>query len=192
MPALDENDAATCEGKVTLEETTAALNKMKNGSAPGYDGITTEFMKFFWSKIGTLVTNSFIEAFDRAELSYTLKQGVIILLHKGNELNKEDLNNRRLQILAKVLAETLSGVIPKLISEDQVGYIRGRNIATVIMTIDDVINYFNRTKKINKKNRLYSCRRFPENIRLNIKRFFIAYFQSIWVRSRLFKNGSQS
>ena len=41
MPTLDENDAATCEGKVTLEETSAALNKMKNGSAPGYDGITT-------------------------------------------------------------------------------------------------------------------------------------------------------
>ena len=67
MPTLDENDAATCEGKVTLEEISAALNKMNNGSAPGYDGITTEFMKFFWSKVGTLVTNSFIEAFDRGE-----------------------------------------------------------------------------------------------------------------------------
>ena len=29
MPTLDENDAATCEGKVTLEEISAALNKMK-------------------------------------------------------------------------------------------------------------------------------------------------------------------
>ena len=62
MPTLDENDSATCEGKVTLEETSAALNKMKHVSAPDYDGITTEFMKFFWSKFGTLVTNSFIEA----------------------------------------------------------------------------------------------------------------------------------
>ena len=68
---------------------------MKNGSAPGYDGITTEFMKFFSSKIGALVTNSFIEAFDRGELSYTQKQGVITLLHKGNELDKEDLKNWR-------------------------------------------------------------------------------------------------
>ena len=62
MPTLDENDSATCEGKATLEETSAALNKMKNGSAPGCDGITTEFMKFCWSKVGALVTNSFIEA----------------------------------------------------------------------------------------------------------------------------------
>ena len=33
MPTLDENDAATCEGKVTLEEISAALKRMKNGSA---------------------------------------------------------------------------------------------------------------------------------------------------------------
>ena len=128
MPTLDENDAATCEGKVTLEETSAALNKMKNRSAPGYDGIATEFMKFFWSKVWALVTNSLIETFDRGELSYTQKQGVITLLYKGNELDKEDLNSCRpitltntdYKILAKALAERLSGVIPKLVSEDQV------------------------------------------------------------------------
>ena len=45
------------------------------------------------------------------------------------------------------MAERLSGAIPKLVSEDQVGYIMGRNTATVVRTIDDVINYLNRTKK---------------------------------------------
>ena len=125
---------------------------MKNGSALGHDGLTTEFMIFGGSKIGTLDTNSFIEAFDRGELPYTQKQGVITLLHKGNEPDKEDLNNWRpitltntdYKILAKILAERLSGVIPKLVSEDQVGSIRGRNI---IRAIDDIINYLNRTIK---------------------------------------------
>ena len=155
MPTLAEDEAETCEGHVTLEETSAALKRMKNGSAPGYDGITTEFMKVFWNKIGTLVTKSFNEAFDRGELSYTQKQGVITLLHKASELDREELNNWRpitltntdYKILAKVLSERLSSVIPKLVNEDQVGYIKGRNIATVIRTIDDVINYLNRTKK---------------------------------------------
>ena len=88
----------------------------------------------FWSKIETLDTNSFIEAFDSGELSYSQKQGVITLLHKGNELDKEDLNNWRpitltntdYKILAKVLAKRLSGAILKLINEDQAGYIRGK------------------------------------------------------------------
>ena len=155
MPTLTENEAEYCEGHVTLEETSAALRQMKNGSAPGYDGITTEFMKVFWSKIGFLVTNSFNEAFDRGELSYTQKQGVITLLHKANELDREELNNWRpitltntdYKILAKVLSERLSSVILNLVNEDQVGYIKGRNAATVIRTIDDVINYLNQTKK---------------------------------------------
>ena len=38
LQALDKNDAATCEGKLILEETSTALNRMKNGSAPGYMG----------------------------------------------------------------------------------------------------------------------------------------------------------
>ena len=57
------------------------------------------------------------------------------------------LTNTDNKILAKVLAERLGGVIPKLVSEDQVGYNRGKNIATVIRTTDDVINYLDRTKK---------------------------------------------
>ena len=139
MPTLDENDSATREEKVSVEEISALLNQMENGSGPGSDGITTDIMKFFLNKVGVLATNSFVEAFDIGELSYTQKQGVITLLHKGNEVDKEELNNWRPvaltitdnKILAKVLADRLSGVIPKLVSEGQVGYIRGRNMATV-------------------------------------------------------------
>ena len=36
MPTFDEN-----EGNATLGETSAALNEIKNMSAPDYDGITT-------------------------------------------------------------------------------------------------------------------------------------------------------
>ena len=76
---------------------------------------------------------------------------MITLLYKGNELDNEELNdwqpltmtNTDYKILAKVLAERLSGAILKLVSENQVGYIRGRNIATVIRTINDIINYWN-------------------------------------------------
>ena len=38
-------------------------------------------------------------------------------------------------------------MIGKLINEDQVGYLKGRNISSVIRTIDDVIGYLNMTNK---------------------------------------------
>lgn len=152
---LDKEEAATCEGVVSLEETTKALKMMKNGSAPGSDGITTEFLKMFWNRVGNVITNSFIESFHKGELSYTQKQGIITLIHKGKNLEREALTNWRpitltnadYKILAKALAERLRGVIFKLVNEDQVGYIKGRNSSTVIRTIDDVINYLNKSNK---------------------------------------------
>ena len=49
--------------------------------------------------------------------------------------------------MAKVSARRLRVVIGKLSNEDQVGYVKGRNISSVIRTIDNLIGYFNVTKK---------------------------------------------
>ena len=49
--------------------------------------------------------------------------------------------------MAKVSARRLRVVIGKLSNEDQVGYVKGRNISSVIRTIDGVIGYLNMTKK---------------------------------------------
>ena len=152
---LDENEAKECEGEVTVNETTSALRIMKNGSAPGSDGLTIEFLKFFWHRIRGMVTNSFNDSFKEGQLSYTQRQGIITLIHKGKELERDKLSNWRpitltnsnYKVLAKVLAERLGNVIHKIVNKDQVGYIKNRNIATVIRTIDDVINYLNKTGK---------------------------------------------
>ena len=66
---------------------------MKNGSAPGGDGLTVEFYKFFWPKLKIMVTNTFNEAFASEELTYTQRQGIIILLHKGKDLPRDRFNN---------------------------------------------------------------------------------------------------
>jgi exonuclease III len=155
FPRLKQEEAELCEGKITFEETTYALSQMKNGSAPGCDGLTVEFIKFFWSKIGKLITDSFTEAYLKGELSYLQKKGIIVLIHKGKDLRRDKLSNWRpitltntdYKILAKTLALRMSAVIHKLVNEDQVGYIKGRNIAATLRTIDDVINYLNKTGK---------------------------------------------
>ena len=46
FPKLKEEEADRYEGLVTTEEVGQALNAMKNGSAPGGDGLTDEFYKF--------------------------------------------------------------------------------------------------------------------------------------------------
>jgi hypothetical protein len=71
-----------------------------------------------------------------------------MLIHKGKDLPRDNLNNWRpisltntdYKLVAKYLAIRLCRVISIIIDEDQIGFIKGRNISTTIRTIDDVIN----------------------------------------------------
>lgn len=44
-------------------------------------------------------------------------------------------------ILEKVLSRRLNKVITKLIADDECGFMKGRNIATILRTIDNIIHY---------------------------------------------------
>ena len=47
LPILEDNEKSQCEGHISDTEASKALKDMKNGSAPGSDGLTTEFYNFF-------------------------------------------------------------------------------------------------------------------------------------------------
>ena len=65
-------------------------------------------------------------------------------MHKDKNLPRDQLANWRpitflntdYTILAKARSMRLSTVIPKLVPEDQCGFVRGKNIATVLITTD--------------------------------------------------------
>ena len=57
--APEEHEQTFCEGKINESETAEALKEMKNGSAPGSNGLTTEFYKNFWPRIKCIVINSY-------------------------------------------------------------------------------------------------------------------------------------
>ena len=155
VPKLSEEEMKSCEGIISIGEATCALKMLNNDSSPGLDGLTTEFLKVFWNKLKQIVVNSFNKSFNSGSLSHTQKLAVITLLHKGKDLPKNKLNNWRpisltnadYKILAKCLANRLSNVIKTCISEDQVGYIKGRNVSSTLRTIDDIIDYWNLKNK---------------------------------------------
>ena len=148
-PQLTPEQQTSCEGQVSTEEAGFALSVMKNDSAPGIDGLTTPFYKFFWKDIKDLVTEAFNEAFDIGNLSISQRRAILTLIHKGKDLSRDQLGNWRpisltntdYKILAKSLALRLQKVIKSVILDDQVGYIKGRNISTIVRLIDDVIEY---------------------------------------------------
>ena len=148
LPKLDELEAANLEGMITRQEATEALKGMQNDKSPGTDGMTVNFFKFFWKDIGGFVVRSINEGFKRGEMSITQKEGIIVCLPK-EEKPREYLKNWRpislLNVAYKIgsacIANRIKAVLPKLINEDQTGFIPGRYIGDNIRTIYDIIAY---------------------------------------------------
>ena len=51
FPRVSEQDKAKTEEELTETESSSALQTMKNGSAPGPDGIPVEFYKTVWPDV---------------------------------------------------------------------------------------------------------------------------------------------
>ena len=61
---LSEDDAKVCEGLLSIDECSKAVDKLKLNKSPGSDGLTAEFYKTFWEDIKELVTDSLNEGFE--------------------------------------------------------------------------------------------------------------------------------
>ena len=148
LPKLDTNEMASLEGIITKQEATEALRAMKNDKSPGTDGMTVNFFKFFWTDIGYFVVRSINEGFMRGEMSVTQKEGVIICLPKEGK-PREYLENWRpislLNVAYKIgsscIANRIKAVLPKLINEDQTGFIPGRYIGDNIRILYDIMTF---------------------------------------------------
>ena len=149
---LKENDKNALEQPITKEEIGKGLLELNNDSTPGLDGITTSWYKVFYNKIKDILFNSYQESFGQSELGISQKLGVVSLLHKGKELSREHIKNWRpititntdYKILSKCLAKRMQSVLDELISPNQSGFMKGRNIADHIRLIDDAINLANK------------------------------------------------
>ena len=72
-----------------------ALQGMNHNKSSGYDGLTVEFYKHFWTQIKTFVVKSLNEGFDNEMMASSQRKGIITLLHEGKNLERDNLSNWR-------------------------------------------------------------------------------------------------
>ena len=146
IPKLSDEDRDNLEGPLTYDECKKVLETFQEDKAPGEDGFTAEFYKYFFELLGNDLIASFNEAQLKGELSISQRRGVITLTPKedGSLL---DLSNWRpitllnvdYKIAAKAIAKRLEQVLPDLIHPDQTGFVKGRYIGENIRLIADVM-----------------------------------------------------
>lgn len=148
--SLSDHERELCEGKVTLNECTEVVQKLRKNKSPGHDGLPSEFYKMFWGEINTLVIESFNESFEQGELSESQKTAILSLVFKKNDrLNIKNyrplsLSTTDYKILTFVLTTRLQKVLNTIISSDQSGYMKGRFIGCNMRMVEDIIDYADR------------------------------------------------
>lgn len=150
FPQLTDEDRALTDAPITNIECKAALDVMANNKSPSVSGFSKEFFQFFWLDLETILMNYINQAKSQGHFFVTQRRAVITMIPKKGDQKK--LKNKRAiclldivyKIVAKVLANRIMRVIPKLVAPDQTGSIRGRNIGFNLRMIDDVIKYSNK------------------------------------------------
>ena len=82
---LQDQDRSICDGKVTEEECSSAINNMKSNKAPGLDGLTVEFDREFLGKVNCFLIDVLNKSYDETLLSFSQWTSVSSLLFKKGD-----------------------------------------------------------------------------------------------------------
>ena len=148
LPVLDLRDKSCLGEKIWEKECFESILTFSNDKSPGSDGLPIEFYKAFWPEIKELLCSVYNSSFSEKSLPNSMRRSVITLLpKKGKDLlslknwRPISLLNSDYKILAKLLSLRIQKVLPKLISNDQYGFLKGRFIGENIRLFIDIQNF---------------------------------------------------
>jgi len=140
---LDEGVKESLEGEITLEELTKSMKSSNLSSCPGWDGISYKCLSKLWEYIKIPLLNMANESFEKGELSPTLRTALIKLIPKGKNNSKVgdwrpiSLLPTSYKIISGVVALRLEIALPHIIGRAQKGFLKYKNMGTVIHNVID-------------------------------------------------------
>ncbi|CAH9069343.1 unnamed protein product [Cuscuta epithymum] len=153
---LDQEDNNYLTGMPTEEEVKGAIWDLNQNGAPGPDGFNGKFFKKCWHIVGPDVVKAVQEFFIGIPPPRGFSSSLIVLIPKTevpstfSEFRPICLSNFNNKICTKVLASRLVKVLPKLISEEQAGFVKGRDISDQILIAQEMVHAID--KKVRGSN----------------------------------------
>ncbi|PKA63653.1 integrator complex subunit 11 [Apostasia shenzhenica] len=132
---ISDKDALRISSPVSNEEIVAAINSLGNNKAPGIDGITSSFLKGYWSATSTDVLNAIHLFFRNGSMPRRWKDTLVVLIPKvqGAELPSQfrpiSLCTTIYKVIAKILINRVKDVLNSLISQEQGAFVPRRGIS---------------------------------------------------------------
>jgi hypothetical protein len=138
------------------QEILKALKQIPRDKSPGPDGFGSAFLQDFWNTIKPDIVELFSEFYNNEACLDRNNRSFIILIKKKEDSCTPDayhpisLLNCMVKLITKVLAARLQNHLPKLIDEDQTGFVKSRCIADNFIYALDLVQCC----KIRKKKAL--------------------------------------
>lgn len=134
----------------SLEEVKKVVFSLDVNSAPGPDGFGGGFYHTFWDIIGNDVFNSCLQFFIQGFIYQNLNSNVIVLIPKFKGADRVEsfrpiaLANFQFKVITKILADRLGIIASKVVSEQQRGFLKGRQILECICVASESFNMLDR------------------------------------------------
>ncbi|XP_071920660.1 uncharacterized protein [Coffea arabica] len=131
---VTQADRAALDADPTREEVKRVVFEMDGDSAAGPDGFTGQFFTFAWDVIAQDVYNAVLSFFCGAELPCFVTSTSIVLIPKVpspqdfSKYRPISLCNFFNKVLSRILADRLASILPKIVSPQQTGFVKDRNI----------------------------------------------------------------
>ena len=138
---------------LTLEELLEEIKKSKNRKAPGMNGINTELIKYAGILFHLRLLHFYNMCWKTSQIPKEWRQAkVISIFKKGKRTNPNNYRGISLldtayKIYTRILNERLKIIADHLISEEQMGFRKGRSCADAIFTL----------KRVIEERREYNC-----------------------------------
>ncbi|XP_060200737.1 uncharacterized protein LOC132629008 [Lycium barbarum] len=136
-----------------MEETHHAIISLDPDSAPGPDGYSGKFYQVTWEIIKEDVHNMVTDFFRGAKLTKFYTHTCLILLPKVespnnfSQMRPISLSNFSNKILSKIISNRLTNILPKMISQNQTGFIKGRLITDNVLLTQELVQDIKKNNK---------------------------------------------
>ena len=129
---INDDDNLMLNSLVSIREIKKALFKMDPDKAPGPDGFTARFYIACWDIIKKDLYRMVKKAQNCTKLGGSTNSSLLALIRKEkgaknfNRFRPISLCNTGYKVITKIMANRLKRILPKLIPENQGGFVKGR------------------------------------------------------------------
>lgn len=153
LPKLSQTDLTWLNLPFTIPEIDKLIRSMPHNKSSGPDGYSSEYYQLFHTELSPYLKQVFDAAISKASLPQEMLTATIITLPKPGKdpslpqnFRPISLLNVDVKIYAKLIANRLSILLPKLINQDQVGFVSGRQANDATRRMINIIHSAEKSK----------------------------------------------